>query len=93
MIYLGRIVEEGPTQEVFARPRHPYTVSLITAAPRPDPASRRKPGKMVPEVPSPLFVRHCPHAARCAREHCLAEMPPLSETAPGRAVACFYPLD
>jgi peptide/nickel transport system ATP-binding protein len=94
VIYLGRIVEEGPTRQVLARPAHPYTAALVTAVPKPDPAFRRRPAGIAPEPASPQFVRHCPYAARCAnaREHCRSQMPPLAAIAPGRSVACFYPV-
>jgi peptide/nickel transport system ATP-binding protein len=95
VIYLGRIVEEGATRDIFSHPAHPYTESLLAAVPRPDPAFRRRPGTIAPEPQTPLFIRHCPFAHRCprARDHCHSEMPPLAANGSGRAVACFYPLD
>jgi len=90
VMYLGRIVEEGPTSEVYARPLHPYTRALLDAVPR------RRPGDpparvLAGEAPSPVdppsgcrFRTRCPVAeAVCARED-----PPLRQVAPGRRVAC-----
>jgi len=90
VMYLGRIVEEGPTSEVYARPLHPYTRALLDAVPRRrpgDPPARALAG----EAPSPVdppsgcrFRTRCPVAeAVCARED-----PPLRQVAPGRRVAC-----
>ena len=90
VMYLGRIVEAGPTAEVYARPNHPYTEALIAEVPRVESRHRA----YVPirgEIPSPLappsgchFHPRCPRAfARCS-----AEAPRLREIAPGRQSAC-----
>jgi peptide/nickel transport system ATP-binding protein len=90
VMYLGRVVEEGPTETVFADPRHPYTRALLRE--RPSVADRRR--RFVPirgEIPSPLapppgchFHPRCPEAiARCRQER-----PTLAAVAPGRASAC-----
>ena len=90
VMYLGRVVESGPTAEVYARPNHPYTVALIDEVPRIDARHR----KFVPirgEIPSPLappqgchFHPRCPHAfARCREE-----APALKPVAAGRLSAC-----
>ena len=76
VLYLGRLVEIGPTPEVFAQPAHPYTASLIAAEPRPDPRQRRRDLGLRGEIPSLLnrpagcvFHTRCPLAeARCRRE-------------------------
>jgi peptide/nickel transport system ATP-binding protein len=90
IMYLGRIVEEGPTEELFERPNHPYTVALLAEIPRLD-TRRRQFAPVKGEIPSPLdppsgchFHPRCPHATtRCARE-----APVLREIAPGRRAAC-----
>jgi peptide/nickel transport system ATP-binding protein len=90
VMYLGRVVESGPTAELYARPNHPYTTALIAEVPRVD-ARRRNYVPIKGEIPSPLapppgchFHPRCPHAfARCR-----AEVPALREIAPGRLSAC-----
>ncbi len=90
IMYLGRIVEEGPSEEIFATPNHPYTQALLAEIPRID---RRKRGfaPIKGEIPSPLdppsgchFHPRCPHAT----ERCRRQAPALSPIAPGRKSAC-----
>jgi oligopeptide/dipeptide ABC transporter ATP-binding protein len=95
IMYLGRIVEEGPTAEVFARPAHPYTRALVEGVPRPDPDRRRTHVSISGEVPSLLNrPKGCDFAGRCplAQERCRAEKPPHVTMADGRRHACFFPL-
>ncbi len=90
IMYLGRIVESAPTEEVFTRPNHPYTQALLAEVPRID-ARKRRFTAIKGEIPSPLsapsgchFHPRCPHAMpRCSRE-----APRLSEIAPGHHSAC-----
>ena len=94
VMYLGRIVEEGPAAEVVMRPLHPYTATLVSAAPEPDPtvATRRIP--LAGEPPSPTAPPPgCAFHPRCpiARPRCGVETPPLFELGPGRRAACFFP--
>ncbi len=96
VMYLGRIVEVGPSDHIYSRPAHPYTRALVDAVPQPDPRlSQEGTPTLGGELPSPLdppsgcrFRTRCPLAtARCAEEE-----PALSEVAPGQSVACHYPL-
>ena len=66
VMYLGRIVELGPTEEIFAAPKHPYTVSLIEAIPRMAPDARLGEALLAGEPPSPIDVpRGCAFHPRC----------------------------
>ena len=94
VLYLGRIVELAPRAELFARPLHPYTVSLLSAVPRPQPGRRRSRIVLGGEPPSPLAPpAGCPFHPRCpiARPHCAEETPPLAPVEGGHLAACFYP--
>ncbi len=90
IMYLGRIVESAPTEELFRAPNHPYAQALLAEVPRLDQRKRRfTPVKG--EIPSPLdppsgchFHPRCPHAM----ERCRREAPTLKEIAPGRLSAC-----
>ena len=91
IMYLGRVVESGPTAELFAVPNHPYTQALLAGIGRVE-ARKRTFEPVKGEIPSPLapppgchFHPRCPHAmARCRNE-----APPLVEFAPGRRSACW----
>ncbi len=95
VMYLGRLCEVGPSEQLFAKPAHPYTALLIEAIPVPDPDMRPAEAVAVGEPPSPIappsgcrFRTRCPRAdARCA-----AEVPELRAVAPGQYAACHYPL-
>ena len=93
VMYLGRAVETGSCDEVFAAPRHPYTKALLSATPRADPGAAKERIKLDGELPSPLDdLPGCPFAPRCwlAQDKCHAERPRL-EGATHKA-ACFFPL-
>ncbi len=97
VMYLGDLVEEGPTDAVFSDPRHPYTQMLLSAAPVPVPHSDR-PERVKPtgEVPSPLRrPAGCPFHPRCplAQEICRTTVPALRETAGGNRAACHFAED
>jgi len=95
VMYLGRLVEIGPTHAVATAPLHPYTQALLAAEPIPDPARRRTEPPVRGEVPS-LFARPagCEFHLRCPRttEKCRVELPVLRDIGAGRAVRCHSPL-
>ncbi len=93
VLYLGRLVELGPTPALFATPQHPYTVSLLSAVPVPDPGHTSTRIVLPGEPPSPLDPPGgCPFHPRCpiARERCASDEPTLEEIAPGHQVACHF---
>jgi len=92
VMYAGRIVEIGPTQEVFANPRHPYGYLLLHSAPSIT-GPRRKLAPLKGEPPNLInppsgcrFHPRCPFAT----EKCAAESPPLEEVSPGHSVECWH---
>lgn len=91
VMYLGRVMERGPTRQVYAAPRHPYTQALLSAAPVPDPRAPRTRILLKGEIPSPLappsgcvFRTRCPRAA----DVCATAVPAPRTVAPGHHVAC-----
>jgi oligopeptide/dipeptide ABC transporter ATP-binding protein len=82
VMYFGRIVELGTTEQVVRRPLHPYTAALLSAVPEPDPASRRRRIVLSGEPPRPTAPPPgCPFASRCFHpkkdDRCRSELPPL----------------
>jgi peptide/nickel transport system ATP-binding protein len=95
VMYLGRLCEVGPSEQLFARPAHPYTALLIEAIPVPDPDVRPTETVPVGEPPSPIAPPSgCRFRTRCPRadQRCSDEMPELRAVAPGQFVACHHPL-
>jgi peptide/nickel transport system ATP-binding protein len=97
VMYLGSIVESGPTEEIFRSPRHPYSEALISAVPSADldRTNRRERIVLQGDVPSPINPPSgCRFHPRCryATERCRLERPKLAEIEPGRLVACHHPV-
>ena len=92
VIYLGRVMEIGPTDELTSNPKHPYTEALLSAVPDPDPALRGKRIVLEGDMPNPAAPPSgCVFRTRCPRAiaECAAAIPPLREISPGRAAACI----
>lgn len=94
VMYLGKLIELAETNEINVHPTHPYTRSLFSAVPIPDPKTARESQRIVLEgdVPSPLNMPSgCAFRTRCpyATEQCAAEMPPLVDRGSGHFVACW----
>ncbi len=91
IMYLGRVVESGDSEQVYANPRHPYTRSLISAIPVPDPHHRAKRIVLTGDVPSPINPPSgCPFHPRCPEmfDRCKHQPPALIERDDGQQVAC-----
>jgi oligopeptide/dipeptide ABC transporter ATP-binding protein len=95
VMYLGRIVEEAPAEELFANPKHPYTQALLAAAPIPDPViERTRPRHIIKgELPSPVNPPvGCVFHPRCPlmTEECKMAVPATRELGPQHRVACIH---
>ena len=96
VLYLGRLMEIGPAEEVFAAPHHPYTEALLSAIPSLDGDHERI--RLSGEIPSAanppsgcVFHTRCPR--RLASGICETEEPPMADVAPGRQMRCHIPLE
>jgi peptide/nickel transport system ATP-binding protein len=95
VMYLGRLCEVGPSEQLFANPAHPYTALLIEAIPVPDPDVRPAESVPVGEPPSPMSPPSgCRFRTRCPRadQRCRDEVPELRSVAPHQFAACHHPL-
>jgi peptide/nickel transport system ATP-binding protein len=99
VMYLGKIVEIAPSESLYAEPLHPYTKSLLSSVPIPDPAVERRRERIIlqGDIPSPArppagcrFHTRCPYVQR---ERCADEVPQLREIKPGQRAACHYAED
>ena len=91
VMYLGRIVEYGPADSLYARPQHPYTEALLSAVPIPDPTKQQRRIVLSGDVPSPIAPPPgCPFHPRCPKAiaRCASERPELREVAPRHVTAC-----
>jgi oligopeptide transport system ATP-binding protein len=98
VMYLGRIMEIGNSDDLYGHPQHPYTIALLSASPVPDPSleQQRKRIILTGDVPSPVNPPSgCPFHPRCwkAQPICREQRPPLEEKRPGtnQMAACFFP--
>jgi oligopeptide/dipeptide ABC transporter ATP-binding protein len=96
VMYLGRVVEIGPSDPLYGFPRHPYTGALLSAVPVADPAARTQERHLLGgDVPSPADPpKACRFHTRCpkAQELCSLEDPPLEDKGTGTRAACHFPL-
>lgn len=93
VMYLGKIVEIGPTEEILADPQHPYTRALLSAVPVPDPKAQRQPveikggiSKAINPAPECRFIERCPFAADVCREN---PHPEMLEVGENHYAACY----
>ncbi|MBN2123126.1 MAG: ABC transporter ATP-binding protein, partial [Deltaproteobacteria bacterium] len=102
VMYLGKIVEIGPSEAIYSPPYHPYTEALLSAVPIPDPDAEQKQVRLSGNVPSALDPpRGCRFHTRCPRRNllpdgggiCEREDPPWQGTAQGHRILCHIPVE
>lgn len=96
VMYVGKVVETGETQNLYLRPKHPYTEALLSAVPRPDPRLRSQRIVLEGDVPDPSNPPSgCYFHPRCryAQDRCRIEAPPLRDVGDGHMVACHLAED
>ena len=91
-MYLGKLIEKAPSEELFAHPTHPYTQALLSAIPIPSLDKKRERILLKGEITSPIeppkacrFAKRCPYAT----DRCRNEEPQLKEISKGHFVSCF----
>lgn len=90
---LGRIVELGPADAIYADPQHPYTEALLSAVPKPDPEIKSRRIVLPGDVPNPANPPSgCPFHRRCryAKDRCKTDVPALREVKPNHVAACHF---
>ncbi len=95
VMYLGKIVEQGPVESIFASPKHPYTRGLLDSVPSIDPGRRNQLRVLKGELPDPLNMPEgCAFYSRCdlSNAKCISHQPALLATDSLSAVACFNPI-
>ncbi|SKA93943.1 peptide/nickel transport system ATP-binding protein [Thiothrix eikelboomii] len=96
VMYLGRIMEQGTTDEIFNPPYHPYTEALLSAVPIADTSVKKRHIVLEGELPSPVNPPSgCPFQTRCPRKIgaiCETQLPSLQQTATGHAILCHIPM-
>lgn len=93
VMYLGRVMEIGPKNRIYAAPHHPYTQALLSAAPEPEPERASKRIILQGDVPSPTDnIQGCVFHTRCplAQDVCRRDVPPLKPTGDGQFAACHF---
>jgi oligopeptide/dipeptide ABC transporter ATP-binding protein len=93
VMYLGRLVEIGPSRDIVNAPLHPYTMALINAVPDAEPSARGRKRSLTGDVPSPINrPTGCPFHPRCpwVQERCKVELPLLREIQPNQFAACHF---
>ena len=96
VMYLGKVMELANVEEIYSRPRHPYTEALLSAAPMPDPKLKTNRITLKGDVPSPIHPPPgCPFHLRCHYQQtdCSVEVPSFREVSPNHFLACHYPIN
>jgi peptide/nickel transport system ATP-binding protein len=94
VMYLGKLCEVAPSDELYAHPRHPYTQALLSAIPEPDPLAEERPMMASGDLPSPMSPPSgCRFRTRCprAQERCALEEPTIKPAGGDHYVACHFP--